>query len=145
MIGRRAGSPSAGTRTRTVLGSASPSIAAMAGPMAVPVALTGWLGCYRVAVRDEGRRAGLDSDTFALEDPDVLRSLRFTLPFRAVTIPARILIGDRVAARIRVVAKRETRKPDRGIVTIAVTPTNQRGATVQQGENDRMAGRRVNA
>jgi acyl dehydratase len=56
-----------------------------------------------------------------------------------------ILIGDRIAARIRVVAKRETRKPDRGIVTIEVTLTNQRGETVQQGENDMMVWRRINA
>jgi acyl dehydratase len=56
-----------------------------------------------------------------------------------------ILIGDRIAARIRVVAKRETRKPDRGIVTIEVTLTNQRGETVQQGENDMMVWRRPTA
>jgi acyl dehydratase len=56
-----------------------------------------------------------------------------------------ILIGDRIAARIRVVAKRETRKPDRGIVTIEVMLTNQRGETVQQGENDMMVWRRINA
>lgn len=54
-----------------------------------------------------------------------------------------ILIGDRVGARIRVVAKRETKKPDRGIVTIEVTLTNQRGETVQQGENDMMVWRKV--
>ncbi|GIX11485.1 MaoC/PaaZ C-terminal domain-containing protein [Elioraea sp.] len=52
-----------------------------------------------------------------------------------------ILIGDRIAARIRVMAKRETRKPDRGIVTIEVTLTNQRGDVVQQGENDMMVWR----
>lgn len=56
-----------------------------------------------------------------------------------------VLIGDRIAARIRVVAKRETRKPDRGIVTIEVTLTNQRGETVQQGENDMMVWRKVSA
>lgn len=52
-----------------------------------------------------------------------------------------ILIGDRIAARIRVVGKRETRKPDRGIVTIEVTLSNQRGEVVQQGENDMMVWR----
>jgi acyl dehydratase len=56
-----------------------------------------------------------------------------------------ILIGDRIAARIRVVGKRETRKPDRGIVTIEVTLTNQRGEIVQQGENDMMVWRRPTA
>ncbi|TQF84796.1 acyl dehydratase [Elioraea sp. Yellowstone] len=58
---------------------------------------------------------------------------------------APILIGDRIAARIRVIAKRETKKPDRGIVTIAVTLTNQRGDVVQQGENDMMVRRKVSA
>lgn len=52
-----------------------------------------------------------------------------------------ILIGDRIGARIRVVGKRETRKPDRGIVTIEVTLSNQRGEVVQQGENDMMVWR----
>lgn len=56
-----------------------------------------------------------------------------------------ILIGDRIAARIRVVAKRETKKPDRGIVTIEVTLTNQRGEVVQRGENDMMVWRRPTA
>lgn len=56
-----------------------------------------------------------------------------------------ILIGDRIAARIRVVAKRETKRPDRGIVTIEVTLTNQRGEVVQQGENDMMVWRRGGA
>lgn len=57
------------------------------------------------------------------------------------TFTGPILIGDRIAARIRVVGKRETRKPDRGIVTIEVTLTNQRGEVVQRGENDMMVWR----
>lgn len=58
---------------------------------------------------------------------------RFTAP---------ILIGDRLVARIRVIAKRETRRPDRGIVTLELTLRNQRGEVVQQGENDLMVHRR---
>lgn len=80
-------------RTRTFLGFASPSIAAMVGLMAVPVALTVWLGFHRVTFRGEWRWAGLDNYAFTLEDPDFLRSLWFTLLFCAVTIPAKILIG----------------------------------------------------
>jgi acyl dehydratase len=44
-----------------------------------------------------------------------------------------------------VVGKRETRKPDRGIVTIEVTLTNQRGEVVQRGENDMMVWRTPSA
>lgn len=61
---------------------------------------------------------------------------RFTAP---------LLIGDRVSARITVIAKRETRKPDRGIVTLALTLSNQRGEVVQEGENDLMVWRRPSA
>lgn len=46
-----------------------------------------------------------------------------------------ILIGDRIAATVRVAAKRLTKRPDRGILTLAITVTNQRGEVVQDGEN----------
>jgi 3-hydroxybutyryl-CoA dehydratase len=54
-----------------------------------------------------------------------------------------ILAGDRVSARIAVVSKRTTRHADRGIVTIALVLRNQRGETVQEGENDMMVHRRA--
>jgi acyl dehydratase len=54
-----------------------------------------------------------------------------------------ILAGDRIAAFIRVVSKRETRRTDRGIVTLAFDLRNQRGETVQKGENDMMVHRRA--
>lgn len=53
-----------------------------------------------------------------------------------------ILVGDRIQARIRVVAKRETRHSDRGIVTLDMVLSNQRGEVVQAGENDLMVHRR---
>ena len=53
-----------------------------------------------------------------------------------------ILAGDRIHARIRVVAKRMTRHADRGIVTLDLTLLNQRGEVVQAGENDLMVHRR---
>jgi len=46
-----------------------------------------------------------------------------------------ILIGDRLSAIVRVAAKRMTRRPERGILTLALTVTNQRGEIVQEGEN----------
>ncbi|WP_170979346.1 MaoC/PaaZ C-terminal domain-containing protein [Roseomonas sp. HF4] len=52
-----------------------------------------------------------------------------------------ILVGDRIAAEVRVVSKRATRKPDRGIVTLAFLLRNQRAETVQEGENDLMVWR----
>jgi len=53
-----------------------------------------------------------------------------------------ILPGDRISATIRVVGKRTTRHADRGIVTLAFDLRNQRGMTVQEGENDLMVHRR---
>ena len=46
-----------------------------------------------------------------------------------------ILIGDRIAATVRVAGKRLTKRPDRGILTLAITVRNQRGEVVQEGEN----------
>jgi acyl dehydratase len=53
-----------------------------------------------------------------------------------------ILAGDRIAARITVLSKRETKRPDRGIVTLGFLLRNQRGEVVQEGENDLMVHRR---
>jgi acyl dehydratase len=47
---------------------------------------------------------------------------------------APLLIGDRIHAELRVAAKRPTRRPDRGIVTLAMKVLNQRQETVQEGE-----------
>ena len=47
---------------------------------------------------------------------------------------APLLIGDRIHAELRVTAKRPTRRPDRGIVTLAMKVVNQREETVQEGE-----------
>jgi len=49
---------------------------------------------------------------------------------------APIKIGDTIRLRARVLAKRETDKPDRGVVTLARTVVNQRGEVVQEGETD---------
>ncbi|WP_426959818.1 MaoC family dehydratase [Muricoccus radiodurans] len=59
------------------------------------------------------------------------------------TFTAPILAGDRIAATIRVISKRPTRRPERGIVTVEFDLRNGRGETVQKGENDMMVHRRV--
>lgn len=69
--------------------------------------------------------------------------------FRAVaslnwrwTFSGPILIGDRIQGDITVISKRETKRPDRGIVTLGFRVTKQDGSLVQQGENDMMVLRR---
>jgi 3-hydroxybutyryl-CoA dehydratase len=53
-----------------------------------------------------------------------------------------ILVGDRIQAVVSVQAKRETKRPDRGILTLAFEVKNQRGEVVQQGTNDLLVLRR---
>jgi 3-hydroxybutyryl-CoA dehydratase len=69
--------------------------------------------------------------------------------FRAVaslnwrwTFSGPILVDDRIQGEITVLAKRETKRPDRGIVTLGFRVTKQDGSLVQQGENDLMVLRR---
>ncbi len=53
-----------------------------------------------------------------------------------------IRIGDTIKVRAKVVSKKETGKPDRGIVTVERQVINQRGEVVQEGETDVMVARR---
>jgi acyl dehydratase len=53
-----------------------------------------------------------------------------------------IRIGDTIRVRGKVTAKKETSKPDRGLVTLARTVVNQRDEIVQEGETDLMVERR---
>jgi acyl dehydratase len=53
-----------------------------------------------------------------------------------------IKIGDTIKVKARVSDKRETSKPDRGIVTQLRQVMNQRGEVVQEGEVDLMVARR---
>jgi acyl dehydratase len=55
---------------------------------------------------------------------------------------APVFVGDTIHARVSVHAKREVKKPDRGIVTFAVTLFNQRGEPVQEGEHVLLLARR---
>lgn len=54
-----------------------------------------------------------------------------------------ILIGDRIHAEVEVQAKRETRRADRGILTLAFRVMNQRGEVVQEGTNELMVQRKA--
>ncbi len=53
-----------------------------------------------------------------------------------------IKIGDTIRVRAKVAAKKETAKPDRGIISVARQVLNQRGEVVQEGETDVMVARR---
>jgi acyl dehydratase len=53
-----------------------------------------------------------------------------------------IKIGDTIRVRARVLAKKETSKPDRGVITLDRKVLNQRGDVVQEGETDLMVERR---
>lgn len=53
-----------------------------------------------------------------------------------------IKIGDTIRVRARVAAKRETAKPDRGLISLERKVLNQRDEVVQEGETDLMVERR---
>jgi acyl dehydratase len=54
-----------------------------------------------------------------------------------------IKIGDTVHLRAKVIGKRETPKPDRGLITLERRLLNQRGEVVQEGETDLLVERRA--
>lgn len=58
-----------------------------------------------------------------------LATLGWAWSFRAPLFP-----NDRIHARLSVVSKRQTRRPDRGIVTFGMNVINQHGKTIQDGE-----------
>ena len=53
-----------------------------------------------------------------------------------------IKIGDTIKVRLKVSAKKETSKPDRGIITVQRAVLNQRGELVQEGDTELMIERR---
>ena len=53
-----------------------------------------------------------------------------------------IKIGDTIKVRLKITDKRETSKPDRGIVTVQRWVVNQRGEVVQEGDTELMVERR---
>lgn len=71
---------------------------------------------------------------------DAVASLGWTWSF-ATPVEA----GDTIQARIEVKAKRATRNSARGILTLEFAVLNQRGETVQRGENRLMVYRQADA
>jgi len=53
-----------------------------------------------------------------------------------------VKIGDTIRLRAKVIGKKETSKPDRGLIIVQRTVLNQRGEIVQEGETDLMVERR---
>ena len=53
-----------------------------------------------------------------------------------------IKIGDTIRVRAKVTGKKETSKPDRGVVTLERRVVNQRDEVVQEGETDLMVERK---
>lgn len=49
-----------------------------------------------------------------------------------------VKFGDTISVCMRVIDKRESSKPGRGIVRLAIAVTNQRGEVVQEGEHTLM-------
>jgi acyl dehydratase len=76
---------------------------------------------------------GLKQRIAAFADVRYMASLYWNYKF---TGP--ILIGDTIRIRVKIASKRETKKPDRGIVVEYVTMLNQRGEVVQEGEHGLM-------
>jgi 3-hydroxybutyryl-CoA dehydratase len=64
-----------------------------------------------------------------------LATLSWNWSFRAP-----IAIGDRIHVVIKVAGLRTTKRPDRGIATLAMTVLNQTGKTVQDGETQLLMG-----
>jgi acyl dehydratase len=74
---------------------------------------------------------------------------RATLPYATIALlslrwkfKGPIKIGDTIRVRARVSGKKETLKPDRGVITVERRVLNQRDEVVQEGETDLMVERR---
>src|SRR5687768_3789086 len=74
---------------------------------------------------------------------------RATLPYATLALAGLrwkfkgpIKIGDTIRVRARVTAKKETDKPERGLVTLERRVVNQREEVVQEGETDLLVERR---
>src|SRR3990170_2315209 len=60
-----------------------------------------------------------------------------------IRIAAPVLAGDTIRVEVEVADKRETKKPDRGIVTYQHRVVNQRGETVLEAKIQRMIKRKA--
>jgi len=96
-----------------------------------------------------GRRAAPGALTFALSEGLVMQTGLIHGTGMAwlggeVKVVAPVLAGDTIYVEIEIVDKRETKKPDRGIVTYKHRVQNQRGETVMELTLQRMIKRKSN-
>ena len=74
--------------------------------------------------------------------PGVIDGAAALLGVEEMKIPAPLRCGDTVQVKVKVLAKRETSKPDRGIVTSEQQVINQKGEILLQYTVNRMIRRR---
>src|SRR5262245_12936671 len=96
------------------------------------------------------RRAAPGALTFALSEGLVMQTGLIHGTGMAwlggeLRIVAPVLVGDTIRVEVEIVDKRETRKPDRGIVTYRHQILNQRGELVLEARVQRMIRRRGQA
>src|SRR2546427_12442493 len=96
-----------------------------------------------------GRRAAPGALTFALSEGLVMQTGLIHGTGMAwlggeLKVVAPVLEGDTIYVEIEIVDKRETKKPDRGIVTYKHRVLNQRGETVMELTLQRMIKRKRN-
>ena len=85
--------------------------------------------------------------TFALAEgltlqTGILHGTGLALLSYDVRVLAPVLAGDTISVEIEVVDRRETKKPDRGVVTFRHRIANQRGEAVMEATITRMIKRR---
>ncbi len=56
---------------------------------------------------------------------------------------APIMLGDTIRSKTKVIAKKETKKADRGIVSFDMSIVNQRGEQVQRGEHTLLIAKKI--
>ena len=94
-----------------------------------------------------GRRAAPGVMTFALSEglcmqTGLIHGTGMAWLGGEVKVVAPVLAGDTIYVEIEIVDKRETKKPDRGIVTYKHRVLNQRGETVMEMKLQRMIKRK---
>jgi acyl dehydratase len=97
-----------------------------------------------------GSRAAPGTLTFALSEGLVIQTglihgVAMAWLGGEVKVVAPVLAGDTIRVEVEVADKRETKKPDRGIVTYTHRVFNQRGETVMELTLQRMIRRRPQA
>lgn len=97
-----------------------------------------------------GSRIAPGSFTFALSEgmtiqSGLVRGGMALLGVQEMKIPAPLRCGDTVHVTVKVLSKRETSKPDRGIVTALQRVVNQKGEVLLEYMVNRMIRRRPSA